>query len=88
MFAEVGVPVLGLVENMSGFVCPECGHTSHPFGHGGAEAEAAAMQVPFLGRIPLDIGIRTDADAGTPGQGAAAEAFLPVALRVAATLGL
>lgn len=88
MFGEVGVRVLGLVENMSGYACPECGAVSHPFGQGGAESEAAAIGAPFLGRVPLDIGIRQDSDAGLPGRGAAAEAFLPIALRVAKEIGL
>jgi ATP-binding protein involved in chromosome partitioning len=88
MFGEVGVKVLGLIENMSGYACPECGAISHPFGQGGAEAEAAAIGAPFLGRVPLDIGIRSDSDAGLPGRGAAAEAFLPIALRVAREIGL
>ncbi len=88
MFGEVGVKVLGLIENMSGYACPECGAISHPFGQGGAEAEAAAIGAPFLGRVPLDIGIRSDSDAGLPGRGAAAEAFLPIALRIAQEIGL
>jgi ATP-binding protein involved in chromosome partitioning len=88
MFGEVGVKVLGLIENMSGYACPECGAVSHPFGQGGAEAEAAAIGAPFLGRVPLDIGIRSDSDAGLPGRGVAAEAFLPIALRVAREIGL
>ena len=88
MFGEVGVKVLGLVENMSGYCCPACGHVSDPFGAGGAEAEAVAMGAPFLGRVPLDIGIRTDSDAGRPGQGKAGEVFAPIAERVAGVLGL
>lgn len=88
MFGEVDVKVLGLIENMSGYACPECGAISHPFGQGGAEAEAAAIGAPFLGRVPLDIGIRSDSDAGLPGRGVAAEAFLPIALRVAQQIGL
>lgn len=88
MFGEVGVKVLGLIENMSGYACPDCGHVSHPFGQGGAEAEAAAIGAPFLGRVPLDGGIRADSDAGLPGRGAAADAFLPIALRVAREIGL
>ncbi|GGI92573.1 iron-sulfur cluster carrier protein [Polymorphobacter multimanifer] len=88
MFGEVGVEVLGLIENMSGYCCPACGHVSHPFGPGGAPAEAAAIGAPFLGRIPLDIGIRSDSDSGQPGRGVAAHAFLPIALRVAREIGL
>ncbi len=88
MFAEVGVKVLGLIENMSGYACPDCGHVSHPFGSGGAETEAAAIGAPFLGRVPLNGAIRADSDAGLPGRGIAAEAFLPIALRVAKEIGL
>ena len=66
MFRQVKVPILGLVENMSLFVCPECGHESHIFGHGGARAEAANIGVPFLGEIPLHADIRMMSDAGTP----------------------
>ncbi|WP_439534151.1 P-loop NTPase [Polymorphobacter sp.] len=88
MFGEVGVKVLGLIENMSGYACPACGNVSDPFGSGGAEAEAASIGAPFLGRVPLDIGIRTDSDAGRPGQGRAGEVFAPIAVRVAEVLGL
>jgi ATP-binding protein involved in chromosome partitioning len=66
MFYKVGVPVLGLIENMSYFVCPSCGEESHIFGHGGAEAEAKRLKIPFLGKIPLEMEIRANADAGTP----------------------
>jgi len=66
MFHKVGVPVLGLIENMSYFICPSCGDESHIFGHGGAEAEAKRLGLPFLGKIPLEMDIRATADAGTP----------------------
>ncbi|WBX85696.1 Mrp/NBP35 family ATP-binding protein [Sphingosinicella microcystinivorans] len=66
MFGKVGVPILGMIENMSTFRCPNCGHESHIFGHGGAEEAAAAMGIAFLGGIPLEIGIREASDAGTP----------------------
>ena len=66
MFHKVGVPVLGIVENMSVFVCPSCGAEAPIFGHGGAEAEAARLGVPFLGRIPLEMDIRVGSDAGSP----------------------
>ena len=88
MFAEVGVPVLGIVENMSGYQCPHCGEASDPFGHGGAEAEASAMAVPFLGRVPLDIGLRMASDAGRPGEGPQAAVFAAIAAQVAALVGL
>src|SRR6185312_13734913 len=58
MFEKVKVPTLGIIENMSTFVCPNCGHESHIFGHGGARAEARKLGVDFLGEIPLDIAIR------------------------------
>ncbi len=66
MFRKVNVPVLGIVENMSTFVCPNCGHESHIFSHGGAKACAAELGVPFLGEIPLDIEIRETSDGGAP----------------------
>lgn len=66
MFEKVGVPVLGLVENMSYHLCPACGHREDVFGHGGAEAEAARLGVEFLGALPLKLAIRELADAGTP----------------------
>ncbi|TNB49154.1 Mrp/NBP35 family ATP-binding protein [Martelella lutilitoris] len=66
MFNKVSVPVLGIVENMSAFVCPSCGETHHIFGHGGAKAEAEKIGVPFLGEVPLAMDIRTTSDAGTP----------------------
>ena len=66
LFDKAGIPVIGLVENMAGYVCPSCGEVSDPFGTGGAEAEAQARNIPFLGRVPLSIGIRRASDAGTP----------------------
>ncbi len=66
MFEKTRVPVLGIVENMSSFCCPNCGHSTPLFGHGGARAEALSLGVPFLGEIPLLLDIRASADAGTP----------------------
>jgi ATP-binding protein involved in chromosome partitioning len=66
MFEKVGVKVLGVIENMSFFCCPNCGHQSDIFGHGGARAEAARLGVEFLGELPLKLAIRELADAGTP----------------------
>ena len=66
MFEKVNVPVLGVIENMSYYCCPKCGHRADIFGHGGARAEAAKMGVEFLGELPLKIDIRLLADAGTP----------------------
>jgi ATP-binding protein involved in chromosome partitioning len=66
MFRRVNVPVLGIVENMSTFICPHCGSRSDIFGHGGARREADRLGVPFLGEVPLDIAIREKSDAGSP----------------------
>jgi len=66
MFRRVNVPVLGIVENMSYFLCPHCGGRSEIFGHGGARAEAERLKVPFLGEVPLDIQIREKSDSGLP----------------------
>ena len=66
MFRRVEVPILGLVENMSYFLCPECGTRSDIFGHGGARHEAERQGVPFLGEVPLHLEIRERSDAGTP----------------------
>src|SRR6476660_515255 len=66
MFKRVNVPVLGVVENMSYFLCPQCGARSDIFGHGGARAEAERLGVPFLGEVPLAIEIREKSDAGAP----------------------
>ena len=66
LFDKAGVPILGLIENMAGYACPHCGEVSDPFGRGGAEAEAARLGAPFLGRVPLDIAIRRASDAGEP----------------------
>jgi ATP-binding protein involved in chromosome partitioning len=66
MFRKVDVPVLGIIENMSVFVCPNCGHESHIFSHGGAKEVADQLGVDFLGDIPLDIEIRETSDSGQP----------------------
>ena len=66
MFRRVNVPVLGIVENMSYFLCPHCGGRSDVFGHGGARREAERLGVPFLGEVPLDVEIRETSDAGRP----------------------
>lgn len=66
LYDQAGVPIIGLIENMAGYACPQCGAISDPFGSGGAEAEAKRRNIPFLGRIPLDIAIRTASDAGEP----------------------
>jgi len=82
LFRKMDVPLLGLVENMSGYACPHCGEVSDPFGAGGAEAAAKVMSIPFLGRIPLTLAIRRDSDAGVPpaaGEGPEADAFAAIA---------
>ena len=83
-FDKAGVPIIGLVENMAGYVCPHCGESSDPFGNGGAEAAAARLGIPFLGRVPLTIAIRTASDAGEPPAADPADTvFAPIAARVA-----
>ena len=89
LFGKTSVPVLGIVENMAGYQCPHCGESSDPFGHGGAEASAARLGVPFLGRLPLSLSLREASDAGTPPaaeQGPAADAFRAIAERLLAEL--
>ena len=84
-FDTAKVPIIGLVENMAGYLCPHCGEMSDPFGSGGAEAAAAELGIPFLGRIPLDIAIRKASDAGTPpalGEGPIASAYGAIARQV------
>ncbi len=66
MFRKVSVPILGVIENMATFICPNCGHASAIFGHGGARHEAERLEVPFLGEIPLTMAIRETSDAGRP----------------------
>jgi ATP-binding protein involved in chromosome partitioning len=85
LFVKAGVPIIGLVENMAGYACPHCGEVSDPFGRGGAEAAAAELGIDFLGRIPLDIAIRSASDAGTPPgarDGPESLAFTGIAQRV------
>ena len=87
MFERTNVPVLGLVENMSYFCCPNCNHRAEIFGHGGARQEAARLGAEFLGEVPLLLDIRTASDAGTPIVAAApdspaARAFSAIASRV------
>ncbi len=66
MFKRVDVPLLGIIENMSYFICPKCGEQHDIFGHGGAMREAERIGVPYLGGVPLHMDIRTNSDAGTP----------------------
>jgi ATP-binding protein involved in chromosome partitioning len=66
MFHKVNIPILGLIENMSGFCCPTCQYVTPVFGQGGARQEAEARGIPYLGAIPLDIQIRATSDEGRP----------------------
>ena len=87
MFRRLNTPILGLVENMSTYVCPNCGHEAHLFGHGGVAAEAERLGLPFLGALPLALEVRLAGDAGTPvaaGEGAPAEAYAGIAGRLIA----
>lgn len=91
MFKKVDVPILGIVENMSTFICPHCGKPSNIFGHGGAEAEARRLSVPFLGQVPLHMSIREASDAGVPvvisePDSIHAKIYRDIALKVAARL--
>ena len=91
MFRKTQVPILGIIENMSVFVCPHCGHESHIFSHGGARRVAESLDAPFLGEIPLVPAIRETSDAGTPivaqaPQSAEAQAFIALAEKVAKSL--
>jgi ATP-binding protein involved in chromosome partitioning len=91
MFNQVKVPLLGVVENMSYFVCPHCGGRTDVFSHGGARKEAEKLGVPFLGEVPLDIAIRANSDDGRPVIASMpgspqADALLQIARRVADTL--
>ena len=87
MFRKVDVPVLGIIENMSYFACPSCGHVSHIFSHGGAQREAEKLGMEFLGEVPLDMEIRETSDGGRPivvsnPESPHAKAFTAIAGRV------
>ncbi|MFQ5783377.1 MAG: P-loop NTPase, partial [Alphaproteobacteria bacterium] len=88
MFRKVDVPVFGIVENMSYFVCPGCGQRAEIFGHGGARREAEKLGADFLGEVPLDIEIRETSDSGQPivvsrPESPQAEAYRAIAARIA-----
>jgi ATP-binding protein involved in chromosome partitioning len=92
MFRQLKTPVLGVVENMSYFVCPKCGERSDIFGHGGAQHEAERQGVRFLGAVPLHMEIRETSDSGRPvvatdPEGPHAKAFREIASRVREALG-
>ncbi|MBM7068449.1 Mrp/NBP35 family ATP-binding protein [Actibacterium sp. 188UL27-1] len=85
MFDKLETPVLGLIENMSTYICPKCGHEAHLFGHGGVAAEAERLNLPFLGALPLELDTRLAGDSGTPiaaGDSAAADAYAQLANRL------
>lgn len=91
MFNKVAVPVLGIIENMSYFLCPQCGARTDIFAHGGARIEAEKFGVPFLGEVPLDIAIREHSDSGRPltaahPDGQHAKIFRAIATTVKAAL--
>ncbi len=89
LFEHSDVPIIGLVENMSGYECPHCHEVSDPFGRGGVEDAATGTGIPFLGRIPLAMGIREASDAGQPpaaGDAAEGEAFTAIAAKLASWL--
>jgi ATP-binding protein involved in chromosome partitioning len=93
MFRKVNVPVLGIVENMSYFLCPSCGARTDIFGHGGARHEAERLSVPFLGEIPLHMTIREKSDSGLPvvatePDGLHAKIYRDIAAKVHAQLSL
>jgi ATP-binding protein involved in chromosome partitioning len=93
MYQKLNVPTLGIVENMSYFACPDCGHESDIFGRGGGEQMAAEMNVPFLGRVPIYQPIREGGDSGVPlmisePDSPASRALMAVAERTAAQLSI
>ena len=82
MFNTLNTPILGMIENMSLYICPNCGHEAHLFGHGGVGAEAEALGLPLLGSLPIDLATRQAGDAGVPvaaGEGAMAESYSRIA---------
>jgi ATP-binding protein involved in chromosome partitioning len=93
MFGQVKVPLIGVIENMSYFLCPHCGERTDIFSHGGARKEAEKLGVPFLGEVPLDIAIRSHSDDGRPvvtsmPESPQANALIEIARRVADTLAV
>lgn len=82
MFKTLNTPVLGLIENMSLYICPNCGHEAHLFGHGGVKAEAEKLGAPFLGALPIDLDTRIAGDGGAPiatGDGPMAQSYAQIA---------
>ncbi|WP_114964738.1 Mrp/NBP35 family ATP-binding protein [Alkalilacustris brevis] len=84
-FTKLGTEVIGLIENMSTYICPDCGHEAHIFGHGGVRAEAEKLGLPLLAEIPLRLDVRVSGDAGKPialGEDAIAETYRKLAARL------
>jgi ATP-binding protein involved in chromosome partitioning len=93
MYKKLNIPSLGIIENMSHFACPSCGHEADIFGHGGGEQMALELGVPFLGRIPIYQPIREGSDTGVPlvvgePESVAARAFMTAAERAAAQVSI
>lgn len=87
MFEKTNTPVIGMIENMSYYVCPQCGDEAHIFGHGGAQKEAENAGLPFLGQIPLNLDVRVAGDSGTPiaaTDGPIAKAYADIAAKLVA----
>ena len=93
MFQKVNVPVLGIIENMSYYICPKCGHREEIFKHGGGRRTAEELHVPFLGEIPLDPAVALGGDAGRPivagdPKSPVSEAYLRIADAISRRLGV
>jgi ATP-binding protein involved in chromosome partitioning len=93
MYKKLNIPPIGIIENMSHFACPDCGHEADIFGHGGGEKLAAELNVPFLGRVPIYQPIREGGDSGVPlmisePESPAARAFMSAAERLAAQVSI
>jgi ATP-binding protein involved in chromosome partitioning len=91
MFEKVGVPILGVIENMSLHICSQCGHAEHIFGEGGGERMGKEYGVEFLGALPLTLSIREQTDAGTPPvvadpEGAIAQLYKEIARKLAVSV--
>jgi ATP-binding protein involved in chromosome partitioning len=93
MFQQTKVPILGIVENMSYYICPHCDSRDHIFGEGGARRAALEMQIPFFGEVPLDLAIRTQSDIGSPivvaqPESASAQVLREIARQMAAQVSI
>ncbi|MDQ2093455.1 Mrp/NBP35 family ATP-binding protein [Rhodalgimonas zhirmunskyi] len=91
MAKKLNVPIFGLIENMATYICPNCGHEAHPFGHGGVAREAKSLGVPLLAQLPIDLDTRLGGDEGRPvaaGEGAMARAYADLASRLSEIAGI